>query len=121
MKKPIKVDPPAPYWKLRTPKCPEHTEWKRDEHGYQIFHDDGVCTICEGKATAFTHSWYQFKYQLLGYCEQCVKARMASAPTSEEEAAYYAAAAKKAAPRFPVYLYPDGALIKEMEKIVEAI
>ena len=121
MKKP-KEYPPAPYWKLHIPKCSEHTEWKRDEHGYPIFHDDGVCVICKGKATTFSHPWYAFKYQLLGYCEACTKTKMASAPTPEEEAAHHAAEKKKAAPKFfPQYLWPDTALIRELEKIVEAI
>ncbi|RTL07652.1 hypothetical protein EKK58_00360 [Candidatus Dependentiae bacterium] len=121
MKKPAKVEPTPPYWKMHIPKCPERTEWKRDEHGYPIFHDDGICTVCNGKAETFSHPWYKFKFQILGYCEACVITKMGTAPTPEQEAAHCAAAVKKAAPKFPQFLWPDTALIREMEKIVEAI
>lgn len=120
MKKP-KEYPPAPYWKEHIPKCPEHTEWKRDEHGFPIFHDDGVCVVCKGKAETFSHPWYRFKFQLLGYCEPCVIAKMGTAPTPEQEAAHKAEREKKVVPKLPQYLWPDTALIREMEKIVEAI
>lgn len=123
MKKP-KEDPPAPYWKEHIPKCPEHTKWKRDEHGYPIFHDDGVCTGCKKKDVKPSTPWYAFKYQILGYCEDCVKTKMAPEPTPEEHERYIAARKSKAANRFvspPQFLCPDKALIREMEKIVEAI
>lgn len=73
MKKPIKRRPiiVLPKWKARIPRHPEHKDWKRDNFGFPIFHDDGVCVRCKGAATKFSLPQYAFKYQLLGYCEPC--------------------------------------------------
>lgn len=124
MKKPTKEEPQPPYWKLHIPKCPEHKEWKRDEHGFPIFHDDGVCTLCHKKDVKPRTPWYAFKLQILGYCEDCVKATMAPEPTPEEHAKYQAShdgTDKKATFKFPQYLWPDKTLMHEMEKIVDSL
>lgn len=119
--KPIKEERPIPYWKRRIPKCPERTEWKRDEDGFPIFFDDGVCTLCKGGAKKFSHPWYQFKYQILGYCEPCVTARMGAAPTPEQERAFAEKDAKKPVFRFiSPTLSPDAA-VKELEQLALAL
>lgn len=122
MKKP-KEYPPAPYWKEHIPKCPEHTEWKRDEHGFPIFHDDGVCVVCKKKDVKPSTPWYAFKFQILGYCEDCVKAKMAPEPTPEEHAEYEARRKTKAPVRvitFPV-VTSDRDLVRELEKIASTL
>lgn len=122
MKKP-KEYPPAPYWKEHIPKCPEHTEWKRDEHGFPIFHDDGTCVVCKKKDVKPSTPWYAFKYQILGYCEDCVKAKMAPEPTPEEHAKYAAACAPKTVSRIsiqPEFLCPETDLILELEAIASS-
>lgn len=119
MKKPLGNEPPAPYWKTHIPKYNEHKEWKRDEHGFPIFHDDGRCVTCKGKAVTFSSPWYQFKYQILGYCEKCVIEKMGPAPTKDEEKAYELAEEKKRKPRI-IFLWPDTSLIRELEQIAKA-
>lgn len=67
MNKVIKI----PEWKSRIPKCADQQKWKRDADGWPVFHEDGKCSKCKGKADKFSTPWHAFKYQLLGYCEKC--------------------------------------------------
>jgi hypothetical protein len=100
MKKSDKEEKPVPFWKRHIPKFPECKQWKRDSDGFPIFYDGENCQLCKGKAKAFSHPWYAFKYQLLGYCEPCVLKQMGPAPTKEEEREEEEKDRKKAAPAF---------------------
>lgn len=60
-----------PIWKQRVAKHPENKKWKRDKEGYPIFHDSKKCVRCNKKPGEFSSEWYAFKYQILGYCEDC--------------------------------------------------
>ncbi len=117
MKKHTKVESTPPYWKEHIPKLPERTEWTRDEHGYPVFYNDGVCISCAGEAKVFSHAWYKFKYQLLGYCEGCVTSRMGVAPTPEQEQAQIEARKKKEIKKFPRYLRPEYSLWTRLQTI----
>lgn len=85
VKKPNAEERPLPFWKRGIPRYKEHTSWKRDEDGLPIFHDDGKCVTCKGEAKVFSHPWFQFKYQILGYCEACTTKVMGEAPSKEQE------------------------------------
>lgn len=117
MKKKIAVAE-VPYWKQHIPKVPENKTWKRDAEGYPIFHDSGECTSCKGEAKTFSTPWHAFKYQLLGYCEPCIKLRMADGP-GVPDPKVEALKAKK--PVFVYYgnMHIDHDDVAELERLAE--
>ena len=119
MKHPLKSEPIPPYWKYASLKHASDTKCKRDEHGFPVFHDDGVCQSCKRPAKVFSHPWYQFKYQILGYCEACTIEKMGPMPTDEERKQYEKYLAKKNNKIQTRFLWPDEKLVQELEQLAK--
>ena len=111
-----------PFWKRGIPRYAEHTGWKRDEDGLPVFHDDGKCVTCKGEAKVFSHPWFQFKYQILGYCETCTTKVMGPAPSKEDEEKANRVKVRQTAWEStivrPVLLTADKQAMKELEQLV---